>query len=106
MELEYAGVTFDVGYRGGSAGGPYEAPYGAETEVEGAKVSDWDELAACHGLKSGDYIPCVSLADLIDKIADRNADKMVDDAEEQMRDDFDPPDDDDGDFDVFSRDIW
>ncbi len=99
MRLEYVGVEFDCSYSGGSAGGACEAPYGAEDETTGARVSDWDELAACHGLKSGDYIPCVSLADLIDKIADKNADRMVDDAEEQMRDDFDPPDDDDSDWD-------
>ena len=105
MELEYAGVTFDVDYHGGSRGGMTEAPYGAEAETTGAHVSDWEELAACHGLKSGDYIPCVSLADLIDKIADRNADRMVDDAEEHMRDDFDPPDESD-EPDYFSLDIW
>lgn len=99
MRLEYSGVEFDCSYHGGSAGGPCEAPYGAEVETTGAHVSDWDELAACHGLKSGDYIPCVSLADLIDKIAERNADRMIEDAEQEMADDFDPPDDDDSDWD-------
>ncbi len=95
MELEYAGVTFDVMYQGGSRGSATEAPYGPSAESGDGYVSDWDELAACHGLKSGDYIPCVSLDDLMNKISERNYDRMIEDCEEARRDDFDPPDDDD-----------
>jgi len=103
MEIERAGITFDVSYRGATRGGPYEPPEGAEIEVNDWHVSDWDELAACFGAEAGKVFG--SVQEIADHIMERDYSDMLDDAEAQIADDFDPPDDFD-EPDCFDSDLW
>lgn len=104
MEIERAGITFDVTYRGGSRGSWNEPPEGAEIEINDWHVSDWDELAACYGAESGKS-PFASVREIADHIMEREYDGMLSDAEQQAADDFDPPDDFD-EPDSFDSDLW
>lgn len=101
MEIERAGITFDVSYRGATRGGAYEPPEGAEIEISDWHVSDWDELAACYGTGSGSR-PFGSVQEIADHIMERDYSEMLNDAEQQIADDFDPPDADDFD----DGDLW
>lgn len=92
--MERAGITFDVTYRGGSRGSWNEPSEGAEIEINDWHVSDWDELAACYGAKAGKVF--ASVQEIAHYIMERNYSEMLDVAEQDARDDFDPPDDDNG----------
>src|SRR5688572_13796778 len=92
MEIERAGITFDITYRGGSRGSWNAPPEGAEIEITDWHVSDWDELAACYGAEAGKVF--ASVQEIADHIMERDYNEMLDDAEQDARDDFDPPDDD------------
>jgi hypothetical protein len=101
MNIAYAGVTFNVSYRAASRGSWNEPPESAEIEIHDWHVSDWDELAICHGAKGLSPIIRRSLNEIVDAIIDREYDGMLDQAEQEVRDsydfepDFEPPEWDD-----------
>lgn len=84
MEIERAGITFDVTYRGATRGGFYEPPESAEIEVADWHVSDWEELAACYGAGSGHIFG--SVQEIADHIMERDYASMLDEAEDYVRD--------------------
>lgn len=97
MKIERAGITFEVTYIGGTRGNRETPPEDPYTEVGSSFVSDWDELAACHGINSGAFLSGVTLDDIIEKVAEREIDSITKEIEQSARDDFDPPDDSDWD---------
>lgn len=97
MKIERAGITFDVTYRGGSRGSWNEPPEGAEIEINDWHVSDWDELAACYGAEAGKVF--ASVQEIADHIMERDYSEMLEDAEQDARDDFEPPEPDDYEYD-------
>lgn len=92
MEIERAGITFDVQYYGASRGGFYEPPEDASIEVRGWRISDWDELAACFGTGSGQRVYS-SVDEIAEEIADKEYHDLLNSVESEIRDDFEPPDD-------------
>jgi hypothetical protein len=95
MEINRAGIDFDVTYRPGSHGSWNEPPEPEEIEVTGWTVRDWDELAEMYGAKGETPMFRANLFALVDAIADRHYDSMVDDAGDEYRSDFKEPDEPD-----------
>ena len=89
MQIERAGITFNVQYFGASRGGRYEPPENPSIEVHDWDVSDWDELAACFGTGSGQRV-FSSVDEIAEEIVDKEYSNLLDSAEADARDDFDP----------------
>ena len=95
MEINRAGIDFDVRYYRGSPGSFHEPPEAADIEIQGWRVSDWDELAEMYGAKGEMPMFRANLPALVDAIAERHYDSMLDDAEDDYRSDFREPDEPD-----------
>jgi len=97
MKLNRAGISFDVSYRAGYRGSWNNPPEESELTVLDWSVADWDFLAYCHGIKGEKPIIRGSLNEIVDAIIEHEYDNMLDEVEEDIREDFHLPDDYDSD---------
>lgn len=93
MNIERAGITFDIHYSPATRGGRFEQPDPADIEIHDWFISSWDDLADMHGAKGDRPIIRGSVAEMVEAIIDREYSSLVEDAESAYYSDFDVPDD-------------